>query len=459
MAEPAVDPTKERKAQPIASLDELLIPFHESIKPPDRFRIGAEAEKFGVDAVTGAPLPYEGERSVLTILETLVARHGWLPDYEYPGGPLIALQRAGASVTLEPGGQLELSGAPLETTHQICAEMSGHLAELRDISNELGLVWLGVGFHPFAKQSELPWVPKQRYAIMKRYLPSRGKYGLDMMRRTSTVQANYDYSSEEHALRSLRVSLRLSPLTTAIFANSPFYEGGLFGGKSYRARVWTSVDPDRQGLIGPVLEKGRRFQDYIEWALDCPMFLIKRGAEVVENTGQSFRSFMKHGFRGYRATQKDWETHLNTLFPEVRLKRTLEIRGADSLPASLVCALPALWTGILYDDKALAQAEELSASFTFAELEEIRPAISERGLEAKWRGAPLADLAGKVLDIASGGLERRARVNKNGKDERVHLAKISALAEKAWSPADVLLDGLHAGDADLRKEILGRARI
>lgn len=450
----ALDP----KAQ-LTTLDQLLIPFHEAMKPAARHRIGAEAEKFGVDAATGAPLPYEGERSVMTVLEALVDRHGWHPESEVPGGPTLALLRAGASVTLEPGGQLELSGAPLETIHQICMEMSGHLAELRDISNELGIVWLGIGFHPFAAQSELGWVPKQRYAIMKRYLPARGAHGLDMMRRTATVQANFDYTDEESALRRVRVALRLSPVVTAIFANSPFYEGHLFGGRSFRARVWLSVDPDRQGLLPGVLERGRRFLDYIEWALDAPMFLVKRGDEVIENTGQSFRSFMKHGFRGHYPNLKDWETHINTLFPEVRLKRTIEVRGADSLPGNLVCALPALWTGILYDERALDEADELTRSFGFAELEAVRPGIVEKGLGATFRGAPLADLAQRVVEIASNGLERRARLNKNGKDERVHLAKIAALVEKGWCPADALVEGLGNADADLRREILARTRI
>jgi glutamate--cysteine ligase len=449
----------DAKSAPITSLDDLLVPFHQSIKPEAQFRIGAEAEKFGVDSVTAAAIPYEGDRGVVAVLEALVERHGWVPDYETPGGPLIALLRADGSITLEPGGQLELSGAPLETIHQIHAEMSGHLAELRDISSELGITWLGVGFHPFAAQADLSWVPKQRYGIMRRYLPTRGEHGLDMMRRTSTVQANFDYASEASAMRALRVALRLSPVTTAMFANSPFYEGRLFGGRSYRAKVWLSVDPDRQGLVPSVLEKGERFQDYIEWALDAPMFLIKRGNQVIENTGQSFRSFMKHGFKGERPTQKDWETHLNTLFPEVRLKRTLEVRGGDSLPATLIAALPALWTGLLYDGKALDQADELTRDFSFAELSALRPAIADKALAATWRGAPLARLAEQVVDIASGGLERRAKLNKHGRDERVHLAKLAALVEKGQCPADALVDGLRNDDADLRREILARARI
>lgn len=444
---------------PLTKLDDLLIPFHEAMKPPSEHRIGAEAEKFGVDMQTGAPIPYEGERSVLTVLEALVERHGWHPEAETPDGPRIALLRAGASVTLEPGAQLELSGAPLETIHQICSEMSGHLAELRDISNEIGVMWLGVGFHPFATQAELPWVPKQRYAIMRRYLPTRGTYGHDMMRRTATVQANFDYETEEAAMRAMRISLRLSPVVTAMFANSPFYEGRPFGGRSYRARVWLSVDPDRQGLLEHVLERGRSFQDYVEWALDAPMFLIKRGNEVVENTGQSFRSYMKHGFHGERPTLKDWETHINSLFPEVRLKRTIEVRSADSLPASLICALPAIWTGIFYDSKALDEADELTRDFTFAELDAVRPSIAERALAAPFRGKTLAELATRVLDIAHGGLERRARFNKSGKDERVHLTKLAALVEKGRSPADALLDGIPEGGMALRREILARAKI
>jgi glutamate--cysteine ligase len=449
----------ESKEKLVETEEDLLFPFHESVKPEEMHRIGAEAEKFGVDATTGAALPYEGERSVVTVLEALRDRHGWKPDREGPDEPLIALTRNRASITLEPGAQLELSGAPLENIHQICMEMCGHLAELRDISAELNLTWLGIGFHPFATQDELPWVPKPRYPIMRRYLPTRGKYGLDMMRRTATVQANYDYASEEKAMRALRVSLRLSPLTTAMFANSPFYEGKLFGGKSYRARVWLDVDPSRQGLVRGVLERGRSFSDYVSWALDAPMFLIKRKGEVFENTGQTFREFMKHGSRGHRATRGDWELHINSMFPEVRLKRTLEVRGADSLPANLLCAVPALWTGILYDARALDEADAFSESFTHDELTALRPHIAEQGLGATFRGKPLAEHAERLLDIASGGLGRRARLNKNGKDERVHLERITALVSRGKCPADALIEGLGDGGVDVRRRILDLARI
>lgn len=439
--------------------DDLFELFRSAEKPPVEHRIGAEAEKFGVFQ-DGSPLHYTDPsgKSVLGVLDALVSQHGWTPEPESPGGPLIALRRGRASVTLEPGGQLELSGAPLEDIHQICAEARGHLAEIRDTSEEMGVTWLGVGFHPFARQEDLDWVPKARYGIMQKYLPTKGKYGLDMMRRTATVQANYDFSNEEDALRKLKVSLRLAPLTTAMFANSPFYEGKPWGGKSYRARVWTDVDNDRAGLVPHVWKEGARYADYVAWALSAPMFLVKREGAIVANTGQSFHDFWKNGFEGHRATFGDWEMHLNTLFPEVRLKRTLEVRGADSLPANLACALPGLFTGIFYDERALAEAEALTNDFTVDEITALRPHIPEQALAATFRGKPLAALAEKVLDVAMGGLERRARMNKDGKDERVHMQRLVALVSKGQSPADALLEGLD-GASDLPQEMLRRARI
>lgn len=442
----------------IRNIDDLFIPLHTAMKPRDRYRIGAEGEKFGVFVADGSPLPYEGPRSVLTVLNALIERHGWKAEPEYPGGPIISLERAGASITLEPGGQLELSGAAFDNVHQICLEMSGHLAELRDICGELGITFLGVGFHPLARQEELPWVPKSRYGIMKRYLPLRGTGGLDMMRRTSTVQANFDYSSEEGAMRSLCIALRLSPVVTAMFANSPFFEGKVWSGKSRRAFTWLDVDPSRQGLLASVIHGRRKFIDYVDWALDAPMFLIKRDGVVLENTGQSFRSFMEHGFQGHRATQTDWQTHLNTMFPEVRLKRTIEVRGADSQSSATTCALSALWTGILYDDRALDEAEALTESFTYKELEALRPQIAQQALAATFRGEPLAALAERVLSIAEGGLARRARM-RNGQDERVHLARLGALVSKGQCPADALLQGLDPNSPDLQREIIARTRL
>ncbi len=445
--------------RPLARDEDLLEIFHAAEKPATSHRVGAEAEKFGVFRGTGAPLHYDDPsgRSVLAFLHGLVAEHGWTPEPESPGGPLIALRRGRAAVTLEPGGQLELSGSPCEDIHQIAAELRGHLAEIRATSERLGIAWLGVGFHPFARQQDLDWVPKARYGIMQRYLPTRGRYGLDMMRRTATVQANFDFADEADALRKLRVGLRLAPLTVAMFANSPFFEGKASSTKSHRARVWTSVDEDRSGLVPGVWHEAAGYHDYVAWALTVPMFLLKRHGEVVANTGQTFGDFLKNGFGEHRATYGDWEMHLNTLFPEVRLKRTLEIRGADSLPLSLACALPALFTGLFYDARALDAIEALTADLSYDEVAALRAQVPDRALLATFRGAPLATFAERVLDIASGGLARRARRDGGAEDERVHLAGLVELVSRGLSPADVLLQDLPADAAP--DEIIRRASV
>jgi len=440
--------------KPITSYDELLSLFHDAIKPPSRFRVGAEMEKFGVFS-DGKPVTYEGESGVLALMNELAATKGWSPERESADGPLIALLREGASITLEPGSQFELSGAPLEHAHQICAEFRGHLAELAPFSERYGVRWLGLGFHPFATREEYTMVPKQRYAIMREYLPTRGSMALDMMLRTATVQANYDYSSEDDAMLKMRVALKLSPLTTALFANSPFVEGRPFGGKSYRAKVWLDVDNDRSGLVPSLWKKGAKFVDYVEWALDVPMFMFKRDGQKVANTGQSFRSFWKSGYQGHKPTMSDWKTHLNTLFPEVRLKNTIEVRGADSQGAKLACTLPALWTGILYDKQALAECEALTADWTFDEVNATRKEVWNKGLGSRFRNGTLQPIAEKVLTIAAGGLERRAFKSSSGNDERVHLTRLEELVAKGWTPADKLLDGIEHV-RDMRAEIIAR---
>lgn len=441
------------------SYDDLFRPFFEAMKPEASFRIGAEAEKFGVCAKTRQAIPYEGERSVHAILERLVERYGFSRHTETENGPLIALERGRESITLEPGGQLELSGAPLPDIHAIDEEVKRHLHEIRAASADLSIAWLGVGFHPFAAQADLPWVPKLRYEVMKTYLPTKGAFALDMMRRTATVQANFDYASEEDAMRKLRVSLKLSPLVTAMFANSPFYEGKMTGELSHRARIWLAVDPDRQGLLPSIWDEKASLRDYVEWALDAPMFLVKRGDNVIKNTGQPFRDFLEHGASGERANMTDWKTHLNTLFPEVRLKNTLEVRGGDSLPERLACALPALWTGILYDDKALAEAAALCEDWQFEEVEAIRPAIADKALLASFRGRPLADHAVKLLEVAQGGLSRRGRLSATGEDEAIYLREISKLTEHGRCPANELIEGLSEGDPDFGAKILEKALV
>ena len=420
--------------------------------------MGTEAEKCGVYDRDASALPYDGERGVRRVLLELAQRHGWTAERETDEGEVIALKRGQASITLEPGAQLELSGAPVENVHETCAEFRGHMAELRDISTELGITWLGLGFHPFARQADLPWVPKLRYAVMREYLPTRGSMALDMMRRTCTVQANFDYDSEEDAVRKLRVALRLQPVVTAMFANSPFVEGRITGERSHRARVWLHVDPDRSGLLPWAWDGPLSFARYVEWALDVPMFLVKRGEAIFPATHLTFRQFVAQGLDGQHATMGDWETHLNTLFPEVRLKRTLEVRGADSQDTSMICALPALWKGILYDDQAFGRAETLAATLAYEEVEASRPGVADHALRAKIGRHEVGALAGELLGIAEAGLRTHGCRNAKGQDETIHLARLRALVERGQSPADALLEHIDA-KADLRPQILEKARV
>jgi glutamate--cysteine ligase len=444
--------------QPIEKKSDLFGVFHSAEKPAAEFRIGAEAEKCGVFEAGGRPLHYEGEHGVLSILNELAARQGWTPEAETKGGPVIALTRGGASVTLEPGAQLELSGAPLADIHLVKDELDAHLRELRSITDPHGIAWLGLGFHPFARREDLTFVPKTRYGLMKKYLPTRGGHALDMMLRTCTVQANFDYASEADAMKKLRVALKLSPLTTALFANSPWVEGAPYGGLTFRGRVWLDVDPDRSGLLPTLWSPKAGYEDYIEWALDVPMFLVKRGDRFLSNTGQTFRSFLRDGFEGEHATLADWQLHLNTLFPEVRLKKTIEIRGADMQSEAGCPALAALWTGIFYDDTALAQADALTESFEHEEMTQLRSLLQRDGLRATFRGEPLAKLAQSVVEIAKGGLSRRKRLDPRGRDETIHLASLDKLAQEARSPADVLLEGMGR-ETDFAAAVIRRARL
>jgi len=447
----------ESDQRPIGGRDELLEPFHAAEKPRSHWRIGTEAEKFGV-LRDGRPLPYEGERSVLAVFESLVEHHGWFAEREFEGGDIVSLRRGGASITLEPGAQLELSGAPQETVHQTCAEFRAHMAELADISEELDIAWLGIGFHPFARREDLPWVPKLRYRIMRDYLPTRGGMAIDMMQRTATVQANLDYASEADMARKVRLALRLSPIVTAMFANSPFVEGRVTGERSHRTRVWLDVDPDRSGLLPFAWEGELTYARYVEYALDVPMFLIKRGGEILQNTGQTFRTFLEDGWEGHRATHADWEMHLNTVFPEVRLKKTIEVRGADSQDTALVCALPALWKGVLYDDDAMEAAIRVTERISYDDAERSRVGIAERALRARLAGRELAAWAGDLLDISEAGLARISNLNSHGKDERIHLAKLRSLVSEAKSPADALVEAVDP-EGDFLEQVLDWAHV
>lgn len=445
-------------ARPVRSLDDLLFPFHEGETERSRFRVGTELEKIGILVPERAPLPYEGDRGIKAVFALLIAHHGWFEEREHDGGEVISLRRGETSITLEPGGQFELSGAPHETVHQICAEFRCHMKELEDISRELGIVWLGLGFHPFARPEELPEVPKLRYGIMREYMPSRGPLALDMMTRTATVQANLDFSNEDDAMRKLRLSLAIAPVMSAMFANSPFMERGLSGDRSRRVRVWLGMDPDRSGLLPFAWNEAARYRDYAEWALDVPMFMVKRGNTVLRNTGQTFRAFMADGYRGATATGGDWESHLQTLFPEARLKRTLEVRCADSQDGSMVCALPAISKGLLYDDEALSALEKFVAPLDYDTVQASRDGIAKDALRAKLGGREVSEWAAELLDIAEGGLARLSHLNGNGDDERVHLKVLRALVSDGKCPADLLIERVEGGDS-FEEAVLTHARV
>jgi glutamate--cysteine ligase len=443
---------------PITHIDDLLRPFHEAFKSPTGLLVGTEAEKIGLNAGDLTPVGFETERGVARVLALLAEKYGWQPQREHAAAPVIALTRGVASITLEPAAQLELSGAPFRSVHDTRREFSQHLAELQPISEELGLVWLSLGFHPFAHADELATVPKLRYPIMNSYMPTRGPRSVDMMRRTCTVQANLDFLDEADAMRKLRIALALQPIVTAMFANSPFIEGRRGEYLSERAAVWLQMDRDRSGMLPFAWNRAASLRDYVEWALDVPMFLVKRGSRVIANTGQTFRSYMRDGAEGAQATLADWESHLNTLFPEARLKRTLEVRGADATPTELLCAVPALWKGLLYDARALDAAERLIEPLELSSLSAARPDIARRALRAELLGRPVQEWAGQVVEIAEGGLERLADHDEAGSDERIYLRELRALVEVGDSPADVLLRRVAAAD-DVPRAIVAHARV
>lgn len=431
-------------SEPISHHRDLVALFENSEKPAREWLIGVESEKFGVHAVTGRALAYEGDFGVLRVLNWLQDQRGYAPENELAGGPTIALRKAGISITLEPGAQFELSAPAVRELRQVQSMLVEHLLEIAPISQAMTVKWLCIGFHPFAAQSELPWVPKQRYAIMREYLPKHGTGAHDMMRRTATVQGNFDYSDPVDALRKLVLSLRIGPLVNAWAANSPYVAGKASGMLSSRGDVWLRMEPARAGLLEQLWgERNIGYDDYVNWALDAPMFLVKREGRILDNSGQPFRDFLEHGFQGERATRQDWSTHVNSLFPEARLKTTLELRSVDSVDPSLATAVMALFTGLLYDATALAGAEELLRPISAEQALASRVGLVTRGLEAHYGSHVGFDLARELLQLARGGLERRARLL--GIDDECHwLEPLAELVEARTSPAALLLERFGA---------------
>ena len=448
--------TLPRPDAPLRGMDDLLALFHESEKPREHWRIGTEAERIAVRRADGAHLPYEGPVSVVAIFDALIEQHGWEPEREIENGPVIALRRGDAQVTLEPGSQIELSGSPYRSVHEGKAESDAHWAELQPVIEEFGLVWLGLGSHPFATVEQLGWVPKIRYDVMRRYMPTRGPMAGDMMTKTCTVQANLDYASEDDAMRKLRAGLRAQPLVTAMFANSPWNEGKRSGYKSFRGLTWLHMDRDRSGLLPFAWKDHPSYLDYVEWAVDVPMFLVKRAGKAYYNTGQTFRSFLENGFRGVTARYDDWVVHLRTLFPEVRLKSTLEYRGADAQEPEMLFALPALWKGLLYDDDSLRGLERLVDPWSFPEVQRQRDDLARLGLRTKFMKREAADWAGEILELAESGLRRIGETNAAGEDETTLLRPLRELLEEARCPADRLLEEIR-DDMPSRGAVIGAA--
>ncbi len=413
-------------------------------KPRADWRIGTEHEKFGFYLDDLRPPPYAGTRGIRALLEAIAARHGW--DIIREGELPVALLRETASITLEPAGQLELSGAPLADIHETCREVNEHLEEVRGIAEPMGMGFLGMGFQPKWRRDEMPWMPKGRYAIMRRYMPLKGGLGLDMMTRTCTVQVNLDFASEADMVKKFRVALALQPVATALFADSPFTEGKPNGFLSYRSHVWTDTDPDRTGMLDFVFEDGFGYERYVDYLLDMPMYFSYRDGRYIDLAGQSFRDFLAGklpGLPGALPTLRDFADHLTTAFPEVRLKKYLEMRGADGGPWNRLCALPAFWVGLLYDNAALDAAWDLVKDFSIAERHALRDGVPRHALKLPLRKTTVRELALQALQIARAGLQRRARRNSNGADEAHFVEPLIEFALADQTPAERKLEMFH----------------
>ncbi len=430
------------KSVRISDRDELAAYLASGSKPPENWLIGTEHEKFCFCKTNLERLPYDGPKGIGAILTALKDMHGWIPEFE--GENIIALRDPadGATVSLEPGGQLELSGAPLKNLHQTCAEVNNHLEQVLAVGKALGVCFVGLGFDPVTRLEDVPRMPKGRYKIMTNYMPKVGSLGLNMMYRTSTVQVNLDFSDEADMVKKLRVSLALQPLATAIFANSPFTEGKPNGFLSYRSEIWRDTDPDRTGMLPFAFEDGMGFERYVDYALDVPMYFVYRDGVYHDASGLSFRDFLDGrlaGFEGELPTLDDWENHLTTIFPEVRLKRYLEMRGADGGPWKRLCALPAFWVGLLYDDRSLDDAWHLVRGWSAETRQQLRDDVPKLGLKAPLGTGILRDLAKDIVSLSRQGLERRARMNSFNDSEAIYLDAVEDIVGRGETPAEKLL--------------------
>ena len=433
----AADPIIEHR-------DQLVAPMQAGEKPKDAWRIGTEHEKL-VYKREDFRAPSHGEPCGIRDLLLALRQFGWEPIEE--NGEVIAMKGPDGTVSLEPAGQLELSGAPLENLHQTCAETGRHLEQVKAIGEKCGVGFLGLGMWPDKTREELPVMPKGRYEIMMRHMPRVGSLGLDMMLRTCTIQVNLDYGSEADMAQKFRTSLALQPIATALFANSPFTEGKPNGFLSYRSHIWSDTDPHRTGMLPFVFEDGFGYERYVDYMLDVPMYFVFRGGKYIDAAGLSFRDFLDGNLSvlpGEKPTTSDWWDHLSTAFPEVRLKSFLEMRGADGGPWSRICALPAFWVGLLYDQSALDAAWDLVKHWTMEEREALRSAVPKQALDTPLpRGGTLRDLGKEVLAISRSGLAARARLSSGGDNETGFLETLDEIVASGKVPAQRLLDMYH----------------
>ena len=431
---------------PIEHRDQLAQYLAAGCKPREDWRIGTEHEKFGYCTDSLKPLPYDGPRSIKAVLEGLRDAFGWAPVHE--GEHIIGLQKDGANVSLEPGGQLELSGAPLETIHQTCDEVNEHLRQVKTVADAIGVRFIGLGAAPIWSHEQMPVMPKGRYRLMTDYMDRVGTHGKQMMYRTCTVQVNLDFGSEADMVQKLRVALALQPVATALFANSPFFEGKPNGHKSWRSRIWRDLDASRTGMLPFVFDEGFGFEAWVDYALDVPMYFVYRDGRYIDALGQSFRDFLEGrlpALPGEVPTLSDWADHLTTAFPEARLKKFIEMRGADGGPWRRLCALPALWVGLLYDQNALDAAWDLARHWDAETREALRVAASVDGLAAETHGVKMLDLAREVVTLAEAGLKARARPGAGGlvPDETHFLNALKDSIDSGQTPADELLARYH----------------